>query len=121
MTLRNKNNQINYRGIVVLVFLSGVLFVIGRWVYASLEKKHIAQEALDKALAKQIRLEVRLEEVESRNQDLETDTGIQDFLVKRKGLIRAGERVLILVEDEQTAQQQIEKEQVKNWWQRLWD
>lgn len=118
MAVRRKKRIAGMREWVIVGCLLLLLFIVGRWTYHAYGKKIQAQEALDEMAQKQARLEERLDRVETRNKTFATDTGIQDFLVERRGLIREGERVLILVEEKKRPERREEiEESTRRWWQ----
>lgn len=110
------------RNTAVVLLLVALLLVVARWAWGSYQTYRDARAVLVGLETKNNRLEARLVEVEKRNRLFDTRTGKQDFMVERQGMIRRGERVLILVEDDRRevdiTSQQTEK---RSWWQRLWN
>lgn len=109
------------RRAAVLLLLIALLLVVARWAWGSFQTHYEARAMLDQIETKNLRLENRLNEVETRNRLFTTSTGKQDFMVERQGMIRRGERVLILVEEDRRGVDITEQEEEKrSWWQRLW-
>ncbi|MFW0870869.1 MAG: hypothetical protein ACKKL4_00175 [Patescibacteria group bacterium] len=97
----------------IIMLLMGIINLYGTYQEAS-SRYHQAQ-------IEQELLIDRKEELEERNNLLNTPTGKRDFLVERKAMISKGERVLILVEDDRLVSQEGSNKEVVDipWW-RWW-
>lgn len=85
---------------VGLVFSVVVLFVVGHWAWGNYELHKHVQSVYIEASEHNETLQSQLHDIEERNALLGTKTGQQDFLIKKYALMRTGERVLILVQDD---------------------
>ncbi len=116
MSIRNNKNkskrQYLFLGVVVFV-----TFVVTRWAWGNYLSHKQAQAMLHELELRKANIETRLEKVQARNELLETDTGVQDFLIEKYAIKREGERVLVLVRDED--EEIVINEEEKTFWQKM--
>jgi|GEM_PF-6670250 len=98
MALRKKNKSRKPQ--VFLFFVLLMTLLVARWSWSNYQTYKQAQDMLSTVELRQANTQERLEKVEARNELLETETGVQDFLVEKYAIKREGERVLVLVRDE---------------------
>ncbi len=120
-TTRRKHRSLFRSKALLRCFLFAVLFclmfAVARWWYHSYETYQEAQVFLEQAQSRFDRVSKELADIEVRKKLLELNTGKIDYLVERKGLIKEGERVLILVRSTHEAvRPPAEKKPDVAWW-----
>ena len=113
MAVRKKSKSFKATFMLVAVICIGLIIV--RWAYSNYQSSKQAQGMLDQVERREHAIETRLEQAQARNELLETDTGVQDFLIEKYAVKRTGERVLVLVKDENERVVESEKEEVGLW------
>ena len=116
MAIHKKTQSI--KTILMLCCAVGLCFIVGRWAWSNYQSSKQAQALLEEMQRRENATKERLTQVQARNELLETETGVQDFLIEKYAVKREGERVLVLVRDEN--ERIIEKEEKEEtFWQRM--
>ncbi len=116
---QNKRSSTKFLYSKYVIFLLIILLVImGHAVYRAYGKYERSKQALTLA-------EIELEKLQSRKAildeelaDLETVEGKERAVRERFGLVKEGEKLIVLIEDDSPEPQIIEK---KTWWERFLD
>ena len=85
---------------IFLVILFIILFFLGRSAFASFGKKRNADKERIKFQEKMETLEDAKLELESRINNLKTDRGLEEELRKRFNVVREGETMIRLIEED---------------------